>query len=106
MHATVFTAPITVRVKLCSHTPARRAEVFKFAFSRDKHTTVQKLLHAVAESYREKRGEDLGDLENRRLVMHLSKKGVVVGGVLGADADVRGLGGVQGHGWFGQMKIE
>lgn len=106
MNATVFTAPITVRVKLCSHVASRGgADVFKFAFARDKHTTLQKLLDGVAASYREERGEEV-DLENRRLVMHLSKKGVVVGGVVGGDEDVMGLSGVQGPGWFGQMKFE
>lgn len=105
MHATVFTAPITVRVKLCSHGPAQGEEVFKFSFAREKHTSVQKLLDGVAAAYREMRGEEI-ELGDRRLVMHLSKKGVVVGGVVGRDEDIKDIGGVQGEGWFGQMKFE
>lgn len=101
----MFAAPITVRVSLCSHTPPQR-DVFSFAFARDQHTTVQKLLEAVAATYREKRGADV-DLGRRTLSMYLSKKGVpAVGGDVESDADVDRLSKVQGVGWFGRLIVE
>lgn len=101
----MFAAPITVRVTLCSHTPPQR-DVFTFPFARDQHTTVQKLLEAVATTYRQKRGADV-DLDQRRLLMYLSKKGMpAVGGGVGSDADMDGLSKVQGVGWFGVLIID
>lgn len=100
----MFAAPITVRVTLCSPTPPQR-DVFTFPFARDQHTTVRKLLEAVADTYREKRGAEV-HLDQRRLVMSLFKKGVRdVGGDVKCDKDMDGIRGVRGEGWFGVLVI-
>lgn len=103
----VFNEPITVRVTVCPR--ATHAEdVFTFAFARGEHTTVEKLLQAVDESYRGRDGAaaDLEALSSERFMMKLSKKnGAKIGGAVQGDRDVRDLSGVLGAGWFGEMEI-
>lgn len=82
-----------------------------FAFARDRHTTVRKLLEAVDATYRERDGGDGGDvdlaaLSEERLMMKLSKKnGAKIGGCVEGDRDVLDLSKVLGGGWFGEMEI-
>lgn len=101
--------PITVRVTVCPR-PTHAEDVFTFAFARNKHNTVQKLLQAVDASYRDREGAggevDLAALGSERLMMKLSKKnGAKIGGCVERDRDVLDLSKVLGGGWFGEMEI-
>lgn len=99
----VFMEPINIRVHLTVN-PALPTTVFSFPYLRSEHTTVLKLLREVAERY--EGDHDLETVAARRLMMHLLKKGIpTIGGVVQGDEDLRGIGAVQGGGWYGQLQI-
>lgn len=104
---TIFAAPITVRVTLHPHSPGQGKDIFTFPFARDKHTTVKKLLDAVAGSYWDERGKPVVDLQHRPMKMHLSKKGAPeLGRPVFDDGDLQCLSDIQGLGWFGRLVFE
>lgn len=104
---TIFAAPITVRVTLCPHSPGQDKDIFTFPFAPDRHTTVKKLLDAVAASYWDTRGKSVVDLQHRPMKMHMSKRGVPeIGGPVFDDGDLDWLNDVEGVGWFGRLVFE